>query len=108
MKKDCKKWAKYIPLYVILFVIAVFAFSLIVMSLWNWIIPDVFGGPAITMWQAIGLLVLSKILFGSFNHGHHRKNDCHHPNHSEWKEKFHDKFKEHEPHSDEAENVATE
>ena len=59
------------------------------------------------MLQAIGLLVLSKILFGSFNHGHKKKDDCR-PSHSEWKEKFHEKFKERAPHSDEAEDVATE
>ena len=107
MKKDCKKWAKYIPLFIILFVVAVFAFSYILMSLWNWLIPVLFGGPVITMLQAIGLLILSKILFGSFNHGRHKKDDCH-PSHSEWKEKFHEKFKEHASHSDETENVATE
>ncbi len=106
MKKDCKKWAKYIPLFIILFVVAVFAFSYILMSLWNWLIPVLFGGPVITMLQAIGLLILSKILFGSFNHGHNKKHDCQ-PRDSEWKEKFREKFKEHAPHSDEAENVAT-
>ena len=77
------------------------------MSLWNWLIPGLFGGPVITMLQAIGLLILAKILFGSFNHGHHKK-DCCSPNRSEWKEKFHEKFKENAPHSDETENVATE
>ncbi len=96
MKKDCKKWAKYIPLFIVLFVVAVIAFSYIVMSLWNWLIPELFGGPMITMWQAIGLLLLSKILFGSFNHGHHKHND--HPSHLEWKEKVHEKFKNHTSH----------
>ena len=108
MKIDCNKLTKDIPLIIILFVVAVIAFSYIVMSLWNWLIPGLFGGPVITMLQAIGLLVLSKILFGSFNHGHNKKDDCCHPSHSEWKEKFHEKFKEHAPLSDESENVATE
>ena len=107
MKKDCKKWAKYVPLFIILFVVAVIAFSFVVMSLWNWLIPELFGGPMITMWQAIGLLVLSKILFGSFNHDH--KNKCDRSNgHTEWKEKFRDKFKEEAPHFEENETVATE
>ncbi len=106
MKKDCKKWAKYIPLFIILFVVAVTAFSFIVMSLWNWLIPELFGGPIITMIQAIGLLILSKILFGSFNHGHHKK-DNYHPSHSEWKEKFRKKLKEPAPHFEEEKNVAT-
>jgi hypothetical protein len=38
----------------------------VVMSLWNWLAPEVFGLHAITYWQAFGLLVLSKILFGGF------------------------------------------
>jgi len=96
MKKDCKKRAKYIPLFIVLFIIAVFAFSYFVMSLWNWLIPDLFGGPLISMWQAIGLLLLSKILFGSFNHGHSKNNKCdnHSHHHDEWKEHIHEKFKE--------------
>jgi hypothetical protein len=38
-----------------------------VMSLWNWLIPSIFGLATITWVQALGLLVLSKILFGSFH-----------------------------------------
>ena len=41
-------------------------FSLIVMSLWNWLMPALFGLHAISYWQALGLLILSKILFGGF------------------------------------------
>lgn len=40
-----------------------------VMSLWNWLIPTIFGLTTITWVQALGLLVLSKILFGSFRGG---------------------------------------
>lgn len=36
----------------------------VVMSLWNWLMPVIFGLTMITFWQALGLLVLSKILFG--------------------------------------------
>lgn len=42
----------------------------IVMWLWNSLLPVLFGLPTITFWQALGLLVLSRILFGSF--GPHR------------------------------------
>lgn len=34
----------------------------VVMWLWNMLIPDLFNGPVISYWQALGLLVLSKIL----------------------------------------------
>ena len=47
----------------------------IVMRLWNWLMPAVAGWHAINFWQALGLLVLSKILFGGFRggwgHGRH-------------------------------------
>ena len=99
MKKEYKKWTKYTPIFIILFVVALFAFSYVVMSLWNWLIPDLFSGPMITMWQAIGLLILSKILLGSFNHGHCKCNK-HHRYHSNWKEKCREKFIEHDHHSD--------
>ena len=36
----------------------------IVQLLWNALLPSIFGLPSITLWQAIGLLLLSKILFG--------------------------------------------
>ena len=45
--------------------IAVFGFA--TMSLWNWLMPALFGLRPIGFWQALGLLVLSKILFGGFH-----------------------------------------
>jgi hypothetical protein len=42
----------------------------IVKSLWNWLTPALFGWPQITFWQALGMLVLCRILFGGF--GMHR------------------------------------
>ena len=39
-------------------------FSFVVMSLWNWLMPALFGWRLISFWQAVGVLVLSKILFG--------------------------------------------
>ncbi|WP_160711529.1 hypothetical protein [Chitinophaga solisilvae] len=37
-------------------------------QLWNWLIPELFHGPVITYWQALGLLVLGKLLFGWNGH----------------------------------------
>ncbi len=48
---------------------AITAFSFIVMGLWNAILPVVLGVKAISFWQALGILVLSKILFGGFGRG---------------------------------------
>src|SRR5688500_8779356 len=42
----------------------VIAFGFGTMYLWNWLVPALFSGPLITFWQAVGLLVLAKLLFG--------------------------------------------
>jgi len=57
-------------------VACVFGASAVVMLLWNALLPAVFGISLITFWQAMGILVLSKILFGGCrmghrHHGHH-------------------------------------
>ncbi len=39
------------------------------MYLWNWLVPDLFNGPVIDYWKALGLLALSKILFSGFGKG---------------------------------------
>jgi hypothetical protein len=36
----------------------------VVMSLWNWLLPPLFGWRMITFWQAMAMLVLCRILFG--------------------------------------------
>lgn len=38
--------------------------GLLVMSLWNALLPAILGVKAIGFWQALGILVLSRILFG--------------------------------------------
>ncbi len=39
-----------------------FVFGLLVMWLWNWLMPELFGLKAISFWQAWGIVVLSHIL----------------------------------------------
>jgi hypothetical protein len=47
----------------------------IVLRLWNWLLPPLFGWRQITFWQAIGILALCRILFGGFGwHGSTRSN----------------------------------
>jgi Ca2+/H+ antiporter, TMEM165/GDT1 family len=48
---------------------AILLFGFIVMSLWNAILPAVIHVGTITFAQALGILVLSKILFGGFHGG---------------------------------------
>jgi hypothetical protein len=38
----------------------------VVMSLWNGLTPALFGWKVITYWQAVGLLILARMLFGGF------------------------------------------
>jgi hypothetical protein len=46
------------------------------MLLWNWLVPVLFKGPIIVFWQAIGLLALSKILFGGCGRGWGGRGRC--------------------------------
>jgi len=48
---------------VVLFLAAI---GFIVMSLWNGLTPELFGWRVISYWQAVGLLILSRLLFGGF------------------------------------------
>lgn len=63
------KFRKKKLLFIPVFIAAVFLFGAIVMGLWNAILPAVIGVKAINLWQALGILTLSKILFGGFHGG---------------------------------------
>lgn len=66
-----KRWmVLLVPPAIVMFA---FVFGEVVMHLWNWLMPVLFGWRIITFWQGLGLLVLCRILFGGFGgHGHHR------------------------------------
>ena len=68
-----KFWIKRIIFIPLAIAAVVFIFGSIVMLLWNGILPAVLGVATITFWQAIGILLLSKILFSSFRGGHRNK-----------------------------------
>ena len=59
----CGKFRFIIPL-IVLAVVALLALA--VFGLWNGVLTDVLGVKAVTYWQALGILVLAKILFGGF------------------------------------------
>ena len=50
-------------------VLAVFGLSAVVMLLWNYVVVPVFNATPLSYWQAMALLVLSKILLGGFRMG---------------------------------------
>ena len=64
-----KRWAIRVVRFAAIAVVAVTVFSFVVMNLWNWLVPPIFGWHTINFWQALGLLILSKILFGGFRGG---------------------------------------
>ncbi len=55
-----------IALFVLGGIAMFFAVTGIVMWLWNLLLPEIVGVKIISFWQAMGILVLSKILFGGF------------------------------------------
>jgi len=54
-------------LFAVLFVALVFAFGFVVKGLWNWLMPPLLGWKSIGYWQAMGLIILCKILFGGLH-----------------------------------------
>ena len=53
---------KYV-LWGILGVAAIAGFGFVVMWLWNWLIPEIFGLGEITFWQAFGIIIMARLLF---------------------------------------------
>jgi len=61
------KWQRVMmiaPLAIAAMAAFVFVGGELVLRLWNWLTPSLFGWKPITFWQALGLLVLCRILFG--------------------------------------------
>lgn len=61
------------PFFILIPIGFFFAIGLAVMLLWNALIPAIVGLPVITYWQALGLFVLCRLLFGGFGFGGGRK-----------------------------------
>lgn len=69
------------------------------MYLWNWLIPEIFNGTAITFFQAIGLIALGKLLtgfmgFGSWKGRHWRH---HHHDRAYWQKKWESRMENMKP-----------
>jgi hypothetical protein len=52
-------------------VVAATVIGFVVMGLWNALMPPIFGLHVISFWQALGLLLLAKILFGGLHRHSH-------------------------------------
>jgi len=83
---------------------AIGLFVFITMLLWNGLIPLLFHGPVVTYWQTAGLIVLSKIIFSGFGHGHGGRRhysrgfgnfrEGERPTREDWWKRFHEMKKE--------------
>jgi|GEM_PF-166411 len=67
-KKGVKKVLMIIG-FVILGAALCVLFGFVVMWLWNWLMPMLFGLKQVTYWQAVGIFALAKILFGGIGGG---------------------------------------
>ena len=65
-----RHWIVKGAMFLVFGTLAAFLFGYIAMSLWNWLMPAVFGLKPLSYWQAFGLLILSWIFFGRFRGGH--------------------------------------
>jgi hypothetical protein len=83
---------RFIPMIiggVLLAGLLAFLLGFVVMLLWNWLMPQIFGLPEITYWQGWGLVVLAHILFKAGPHRHDHDDD----DHLEWKIRFRNRIK---------------
>ena len=94
-------WAKY-TLYAVLGIAGAILLGLLfgnlIMWLWNWLMPSLFGLRTIGFWEGLGLFLLAKLIFGFGGGGgsgegdkkhHHGKRHHHHGGEGEkrdWKD----------------------
>ena len=78
-------WKVFIPLF---FIAAISILGAVVMLLWNAILPEVTSAKPLSYWQALGLLVLSRILFGGFRFGKPGRGREFYKRKREWRDKW--------------------
>lgn len=95
-------WVFRLGKFIVWFGAAFTIFGLVVMGLWNWLMPALFGWTEIGFLQAVALLILSKILFGGFrgpwgggSHWRHRMKERWGRMTPEEREKFRSGFRGH-------------
>jgi hypothetical protein len=83
-RRNPAAWGARIAGFAVLGVIGAALFALVfgwfVMLLWNWLMPVIFHLAEITYWQAFGIVILAKLIFGSVgSRGRHAG-----PHHGPW------------------------
>ena len=70
-----KRWIWIAPAAILGIILFTYIGGELVKHLWNWLLPGLFGWRQLTFWQALGLLLLCRILFGGLGvRGSHRSN----------------------------------
>jgi len=75
MRPRVKRLLFIAPLAILGILLFIFIGGEVVLHLWNWLLPPLFGFRQVNFWEALGLLVLCRILFGGHGwHGSGRSN----------------------------------
>ncbi len=89
--------------FALFFLALAILFGFVIMWLWNWLMPEIFGLTTLTYWQAVGVFILAKILLGGFGGDSSKKSSkkqkhkCKKDSNSDFsKWKYYDKFWEEE------------
>lgn len=83
---DAMKKGKKILKIMAVVILGLLLLGLIIMGLWNWLVPQLFNGPPISFWQALGLFLLARIFFGGWgNKGRWRAG-------ADWKHRYYEKL----------------
>ena len=77
-----RKWIFFVAPPALVILVALF--GEIVMRLWNWLAPALFGWHSITFWQALGLTLLCRILFGGWGGPGPDRSKSHRRSGKEW------------------------
>lgn len=75
----------WVLFFTILFLGFIALVGYIFQLLWNGLMPDIFGLTTITYWQAVGLMLIAKLLFGGIGKGERKDKCCKDHSSKSWK-----------------------
>lgn len=81
------KKGKWILKWVLAGIVFLLLLGAVTMLLWNWLVPSLFNGPELTFPEALGLLLLTKILFSGWGRGR-----CRNGGGPSWRHRYYEKL----------------
>src|SRR5688572_6658632 len=91
------KTVKYILIGTGIAILCIAGFGLFIwlfQYLWNWLVPGIIGWRAISYWEALGLFILSKMLFKGITWNNNRGSHWNRHWKAKWNEKWNAKWRE--------------